>query len=106
MLDEVEYVALGAACRVPPAVAVVVDNDDLARTAPVFQGPFRALTHVQLPAAHHPLEDGRAIHCLAEQVELRISSCRHRVSPGVAGMAAGVPCPAVSMSGITPTGDR
>ena len=106
MLDEVEHVALGVAGRVPPAVAVMVDDDDLAGSTPILQGPFRALTRIEFPATHHSLEDGRAVHGLAEQLQLRIGGCRHRVSPGLAGTAGGAPCPALSISGISPTGDR
>jgi hypothetical protein len=64
------------------------------------------LTHIQFPTTHHSLEDGRAVHGLAEQLQLRISRCRHRVSPGLAGTAGGAACPALSISGISPTGDR
>ena len=75
-------------------------------STPILQGPFRALTHIQFPAAHHSLEDGRAVHGLAEQFQLRIDGCRHRVAPGLAGTAGGTPCPALSISGISPNGDR
>ena len=84
----------------------MVDDDDLAGSTPILQGPFRALTHIQFPATHHSLEDGRAVHGLAEQFQLRIGGCRHRVSPGLAGTASGAPCPALSISGISPSGDR
>src|SRR5208283_4034152 len=57
-------------------------------------------------ATHHSLEDGRAVHGLAKQLQLRIGGCRHRVSPGLAGTAGGAPCPALSISGISPSGDR
>ena len=101
VLDEVEHIALGVAGRVPPAVAVMVDDDDLAGSTAIFQGPFRALTHIQFPAAHHSFEDSRAVHGLAEQLQLRIGGCRHRVSPGLAGTAGGASCPALSISGIS-----
>src|SRR6185437_11919692 len=38
MLHQIEHVALRRAMRVPPATAVVVDDDDLALAAAVFQG--------------------------------------------------------------------
>jgi hypothetical protein len=59
---------------------------------------MRIPTHIQFPATHHSLEDGRAVHGLAEQFQLRIGGCRHRGWPG---RQAGLP--ALSISGISPT---
>src|SRR4051812_5532984 len=42
VLDQIEDVALGAAGRVQPAAAVVVDNEDLTRATAVFQRAFGA----------------------------------------------------------------
>jgi hypothetical protein len=49
MLHEGEDIALGCALRVPPAMAVVIDDDDFGRAAAEFQGGAGALPAVELP---------------------------------------------------------
>src|SRR5206468_9043256 len=44
-----KHVAFGVARRVPPAASVMVDDDDLALTAAVFQRPTGALARIQSP---------------------------------------------------------
>ena len=51
MLHQAEDIALGRTRGIPPAAAVVVDNDDLAGAAPVFQRALGALARVELPAS-------------------------------------------------------
>ena len=72
MLNKGEHVALGAARRVPPAVAAMVDDDDLAWPTPVFQGVARALALVERPAAPELFKEGSTIHAAPEQLQLRV----------------------------------
>lgn len=81
--DEREHIPLGVAGRIPPATAVMVDDDDLAGPASVFQGPFRALAPVQSPASFHVLQHGSTAHAGPKEVQLRIGM--HRCSPGSDG---------------------
>ena len=95
--DEVEHVAFGVAGRVPPAAPVMVDDDDLALAAAVFQRPSRALARIQSPAGEL-LEHGGAAHAAPEQIQFRIAR-QHRL---LSGIGAGVPgrasCPALFRS--------
>jgi hypothetical protein len=50
VVDQVEHVALRLARRVPPAAAVLVDDQDLTVAAAVFLGAAGALVLVQSPA--------------------------------------------------------
>ena len=103
MLDQAKDVALGRARRIPPASALVIDDDDLARTAPAFQRPPRALALVQGPPAGRALEDDSAVHGLAERLKLRIRVVAHVSSPGAA-MAGRALCPPLSIPSLsTPT---
>ena len=72
VLHEVENVALGRALRVPPAAAIMVDDQYLALLAAIFEGTARAFFAVQTPRRHPPLEQRGAAHPFAELLELRI----------------------------------
>ena len=106
VLNQVEHIALGAAGWVPPSMAVMVDDDDLALAAAVFQGALGAFSNVQLPAADHAFQHGGAVHALPEHVQLRVRGLWHRGSPGLTGRTGRGPCPALSMPGICRTAGR
>ena len=72
VLHEVENVALGRALRVPPAAAVMVDDQYLALLAAIFEGTTRAFPPVKLPRRRPPLEQRGTVHPSAELLELRI----------------------------------
>ena len=72
VLGQAEHVALGVAARVPPALAVVVDDDDLAGAATVLQVVAAASPLIQLVAATHPLQQGGAVHPRLQLLDLRI----------------------------------
>ena len=73
VLHQVEDVALGLAERIPPASSVVVDDQDLALTPPVFQGAPSALAGVELQPL---LRRGGAIHAGSVQLQFGIASNR------------------------------
>ena len=75
-LRQGEHVALGLRHRVPPALAVVVDDQHLAGAAPVLQAPPRAVGPVQAVAA--PLQQQRAAHARPQLAQLRIASAHVR----------------------------
>src|SRR5208283_230985 len=50
VLHEVEHVALGSAPGVPPAEPIVIDNQDRAVVAPLFERASRALFRVEFPS--------------------------------------------------------
>src|ERR1700732_1855579 len=72
VLHEVENVALGRALRVPPAAAVMVDDQYLALLAAIFEGTARALPPVKTPRRRPAFEQRGAVHPSAELLELRI----------------------------------
>ena len=74
---------------VPPAVAVMVDDDDLARSAPIFQGAFRALLHVQKPPRVIRSSSAAQFTVWLNRSSSASSAVMHdiRVSPGLAGIA-------------------
>ena len=49
VLHEVEDVALGRALRVPPAAAIMIDDQHLALLSAIFEGTARAFSPVQTP---------------------------------------------------------
>jgi hypothetical protein len=71
-LHEIENVALGRALRVPPAAAIMVDDQHLALLAAIFEGTARAFPPIQTPRRRPPFEQRGAIHPSAELLELRI----------------------------------
>src|SRR6266478_1742355 len=72
VLHKVENVALGRALRVPPAAAIMIDDQDLALLAAKFEGTACAFFAVQTPRRRPPLEQRGAVHPSAELLELRI----------------------------------
>ena len=89
---EGEHVAFGVARRVPPAAPVMVDDDDLALAAAVFQRPSRAFARIQSPTGKL-LEHGGTAHAAPEQIQFRI--VRHPCSPHWCGdpRPSLLPCP-------------
>ena len=71
-MHEVEDVALGRALRVPPAAAIMVDDQYLALLAAIFERTARAFFAVQTPRRRPPLEQRGTVHPSAELLELRI----------------------------------
>ncbi len=71
VLDEVENIALRLTKRVPPAVPVMGDDQELALATTIFQGAASALADIQPPAAGHALQNGGAVPELvdADQIE-------------------------------------
>ena len=51
VLDQGEHVTLCAAAGIPPALALMIDDDDLALSAPVLQAVLRALRLIETEAA-------------------------------------------------------
>ena len=90
MLDEVEDVALRLAERVPPAAAVVADDQDLAFSAAIFQRTPRALSDVELPAADHALENRGEFTLLATTGVRRRRTWRGAPGVGAGGSGARV----------------
>jgi hypothetical protein len=60
--DEAEDIAFALAQRIPPAVAVVVDDQDFARAAAVFEASAGAFRAVELPHRGQPLEQRGTAH--------------------------------------------
>jgi hypothetical protein len=73
MLHQIEHIALGGAQRIPPAVSVVVDDQDLALAAAVFQGATGAFPAIEPPADGLALEQRGAAGLTVEQVELGVT---------------------------------
>ena len=67
MLHQIKHIALGGTLRVPPAMPVAVDNQDLALAAVVFQGVASALPVVEPPAGRPTLQQRGATDLTAEQ---------------------------------------
>ncbi len=57
---------------IPPATAVVVDDNDLAFAAAVFQSTSSAALAVEQPRRSQPLEENCTTHALSELIELGI----------------------------------
>ena len=72
MLDKVEDVALGIALRVPPASALVVENEDLTASAPVFEAVFGALLAVDRPGRRLVFEECGAMNSFAQMLDLGV----------------------------------
>jgi hypothetical protein len=72
ILHQVENIALGAALWIPPAVSVVVDDQDLALAAAVFQGATGAFPAIEPPAGGLALQNHSATYLTAKQLELRV----------------------------------
>ena len=86
MLDKVEHVALGIALRVPPASALVVENEDFAASAPVFEAMFGALLAIDLPGRRLVFEERGAMDSFAQVLDLgvitwHVSCSRSRTGP-------------------------
>ena len=86
MLDKVEDVALGIALRVPPASALVVENEDFAASAPVFEAVFGALLAIDLPGRRLVFEECGAMDSFAQVLDLgvitrHVSCSRSRTGP-------------------------
>ena len=73
MLHQIEHIALGGAQRIPPAVSVVVDDQDLALAAAVFQGATGAFPAIEPPAGGPALQQRGAADLTAKQVELGVT---------------------------------
>ena len=74
MLHQVEDIALRCAQRIPPAVSIVVDDQDLALATAVFQGATGAFPAIEPPAGGPALEQRGAADLAAKQVELGVIS--------------------------------
>ncbi len=86
MLDKAEDVALSIALRVPPASTIVVENEDFAASAPVFEAMFGALLAVDLPGRRLVFEEHGAMDSFAQVLDLgvitwHVSCSRSRTGP-------------------------
>ena len=106
MLDEVEDIAFGFALRVPPALALVVDDENLALAAAIFEAMFRALSRINPPWRRLAFEHDGAMHFLAQLFYFRVGS-GHPCAPA-RGLRAGRPATARLrlILALMPSGDR
>jgi hypothetical protein len=61
--DEGENIALAVAERVAPTATAMVDDDDLALAAPIFEASAGTLSTVELPNWRQPFQQHGAAHC-------------------------------------------
>ena len=69
ILHQVEDVASRRAQRIPPAAAVMVDDEDLTRSPPILERPARASLAIEAPRREKPFEQRGAVHVGSQQVE-------------------------------------
>ena len=82
MLHQVEHVSLRGTLRIPPAAAVVVDDQHLAFAATIFEGTPCALLLVQEPRRRQALQQRRAAHASLELVQLGVMAGHVTMLPG------------------------
>ena len=63
---------LAVAQRIPPAATVMVDDDDLALAAAVFQAAAGAFRAVEPPYRRQPLQQRRAAHTGLQPFDFRV----------------------------------